>query len=137
MDKNKPQKQNYRNLASRIAGYLSNLKKPKCLVKASIFIFRKLYKINLTDFEVPEKGFTTFNAFFTRKLTANARNLGKGIISPVDGSVFDFGKVDPDNKIYVKFKYYYIDELLSDKFDNMSSYVVLYLAPSDYHRVHA
>mgnify|MGYP001352775140 CR=1 FL=1 len=133
----KPQKQNYRNLTSRIAGYLSNLKRPGWFVKAFIFLFRKFYKINLKDFEVPENGFKTFNSFFTRKLKKNTRIIDEGIISPVDGSVFDFGKVDPDNKIYVKFKHYYIDELLSDKFDTMSSYVVLYLAPSDYHRVHA
>ncbi|MDD3741539.1 MAG: archaetidylserine decarboxylase [Bacteroidales bacterium] len=137
MDQNKHQKQNYRNLASRIAGYLSNRKRPSWLAKILICIFKKKYSIDLSEFIVPENGFKTFNSFFTRKLKDDARIIGDGIISPVDGSVFDFGSVDPDNKIFVKFKYYYIDDLINGEFDNMSSYAVFYLAPSDYHRVHA
>lgn len=137
MVNNKQQKQNYRNLASRIAGYMSNLRKPAWAVRIFIKIYSKHYKIDLSDFVIPDKGFKTFNSFFTRKLKKNTRIIEKGLVSPVDGSVFDFGKVDPDDKIYVKFKYYYIDELICAEFDSMNSYAVFYLSPADYHRVHA
>lgn len=133
----KPQKQNYRNLASRIAGYLCNLKRPSWLVRLLIFIYRKKYKINLSDFIKPAKGYKTFNSFFTRKIKEVLRPIDEGLVSPVDGSVFDYGLIDPDNKIYVKFRHYYIDDLICSEFENLKSYVVLYLSPADYHRVHA
>jgi len=137
MDKRKPQKQNYRNFTSRLAGYLSNLKRPRWFVRFLIYFYKKKYRIQLSEFIVPAKGFRSFNSFFTRKLATGMRPLGEGLVSPVDGSVFDFGSVDPDNKIYVKHRHYYIDDLIGDDFENVSSYAVLYLSPANYHRVHA
>ncbi len=137
MNKPKPQKQNYRNFTSRLAGYLSNLKKPKWFVRLLIFIYKKKYKINIDEFQIPKKGFKSFNDFFTRSLKPNIRHISEGLISPVDGFVFDFGEIDPDDKIFVKQKYYYIDDLICSDFSNLNSYAVLYLSPANYHRVHA
>lgn len=137
MNKPKPQKQNYRNLTSRLAGYLSNLKRPRWVINLLIFSYRKKYKINLDEYVIPENGFKSFNSFFTRKIKEINRIIGEGLVSPVDGSVFDFGLIDPDNKIFVKHKHYYIDDLICDDFENLKSYAVLYLSPANYHRVHA
>lgn len=133
----KKQKQNYRNLTSRFAGRVSNLKKPKWSIATLIHIYRKKYKINMSDFVVPIGGFKTFNSFFTRNLKPEARQIDDGLVSPVDGTIFDAGNVDPDNKIFVKHKFYYIDDLLCRDFEDLKSYAVLYLSPADYHRVHA
>jgi phosphatidylserine decarboxylase len=133
----KKQKQNYRNLTSRFAGRVSNLKKPKWSVSMLIHIYRKKYKINMSDFIVPSGGFKSFNSFFTRNLMPGVRKIDEGIVSPVDGTIFDAGVVDPDNKIFVKHKFYYIDDLLCGDFEDLKSYAVLYLSPADYHRVHA
>lgn len=133
----KKQKQNYRNLTSRFAGRVSNLKKPRWSVSMLIHIYRKKYNINMSDFVVPSGGFKSFNSFFTRNLKSGARKIEAGLVSPVDGTIFDAGNVDPDNKIFVKHKFYYIDDLLGNDFDNVKSYAVLYLSPADYHRVHA
>lgn len=133
----KKQKQNYRNLTSRFAGRVSNIKKPKWSVSMLIHIYRKKYKINMSEFVVPTGGFKSFNSFFTRNLKSGVRKIDEGIVSPVDGTIFDAGNVDPDNKIFVKHKFYYIDDLLGSEFDNLKSYAVLYLSPADYHRVHA
>lgn len=137
MHKAKIQKQNYRNLTSRMAGSLSNLKRPRWFVNSLIKVYKKKYKIDMEGYLTPEKGFRNFNSFFTRKLQDVDRVIGDGLVSPVDGSIFDFGTIDRDNKIFVKHKYYYIDDLICDDFENLNSYVVLYLSPANYHRVHA
>ena len=133
----KPQKQNYRNFFSRMAGKLSNAKKPKWFIKCVIKILKKKYKIDLSEYVVPQNGFKTFNSFFTRNLKPDTRPISEGLVSPVDGFIFDFGKITGDNKIYVKFKHYYVDDLICDEYEEMSSYAVLYLSPANYHRVHS
>lgn len=131
------QKQNYRNLTSRFAGRVSNLKKPKWSISLLIRVYKKKFGIDMDDFVVPDGGFKTFNGFFTRNLKEGVRKVHDGLVSPVDGSVFDFGVIDLDNKIYVKHQHYYIDDLISGDFKNLKSYAVFYLSPADYHRVHA
>lgn len=131
------QKQNYRNLTSRFAGRVSNLKKPKWSISLLIRVYKKKFDIDMEDFIVPKGGYKSFNSFFTRKLKEGARTVNDGLVSPVDGSIFDFGVIDPDNKIYVKHRHYYIDDLISGDFENLKSYAVFYLSPADYHRVHA
>lgn len=133
------QKQNYRNLASRFAGYISNLTKPKIFVRFIIFVFRKIYRINLDEFIIPEGGFKNFNSFFTRKFKKEFRPISNHkIISPVDGYVVDYGPIDSEKKIFVKHKYYFVEDLISDSSDFVfKSYSVFYLSPKNYHRVHA
>ena len=137
MSATKQQKQNYRNFISRMAGKLANSKKPKWFIRSFIKMWKRKYKIDLSEYVVPTEGFNTFNSFFTRKLKPNPRPIKEGLVSPVDGFIFDFGKITGDNKIYVKFNHYYIDDLICDEYEDMSSYTVLYLSPANYHRVHA
>ncbi len=137
MAANKAQKQNYRNFWSRMAGKLANSRKPKWAVKSIIKLWKKKYHVNLSEYATPPKGYPTFNAFFTRTLKQGSRTIDEGIVSPVDGFIFDFGKITGDNKIYVKFKHYYLDDLICDEYEPMSSYTVFYLSPANYHRVHA
>jgi phosphatidylserine decarboxylase len=131
------QKQNYRNLTSRIVGHLSNVKHPRWLVRLAVRIFKNKYNISLDEYEVPETGFETFNSFFSRKLKYGKRPLGEGLVSPVDGFVLDYGPVNPNNKIYVKQKHYYVDDIILEDITELKSYCILYLSPSNYHRVHA
>lgn len=137
MPTQKPQKQNYRNFFSRMAGKLANSTKPRWFVRGVMKIWRKKYKVDLSEYVVPPNGYKTFNSFFTRNLKPGTRPINDGLVSPVDGFIFDFGKITGDNKIYVKFKHYYVDDLICDEYENMSSYAVLYLSPANYHRVHA
>ncbi|MDL2262571.1 archaetidylserine decarboxylase [Bacteroidales bacterium OttesenSCG-928-I21] len=133
----KTQKQNHRNLTSRIVGRLSNIKHPRWLVSFAIWRFKKNYDVSLEEYEIPENNFESFNAFFTRKLKKEARPLSKGLVSPVDGFVLDYGIVNPQNKICVKNKYYHIEDLIFEDVNDLKSYCILYLSPSNYHRVHA
>jgi phosphatidylserine decarboxylase len=129
--------QTFLNFLSRFAGRLANARHPRLFVKLFIYSFRKKYSISLDDFIIPEKGYKTFNEFFTRKLKQNKRTIDKGFISPVDGIIYDAGEIDKQRRIYVKHKYFNVDELIKTNSDSYSSFTVLYLSPSDYHRVHA
>ncbi len=135
----KIQKQNYRNTLSRIVGYLANVKKPKIFVRLFIFVFSKSYKINLEHFAIPDRGFKNFNEFFTRKYKPEQINIDdQNIVSPVDGFLIEKGKVSPNKILRVKDKDYFLKDLTGAvNLENFSSYAVLYLAPSNYHRVHA
>ncbi len=137
MERPKAQKQNYRNFWSRIAGKLANSRKPGWFVRGFTKLWIRKYKIDLSEYIIPPAGFKTFNSFFTRSLKPGVRQISDGITSPVDGFIFDFGKITGDNKIYVKFKHYYLDDLICREYEPMSSYSVLYLSPANYHRVHA
>lgn len=134
-----PQKQNYRNFASRIAGYVSNVKRPRFFVKFLIALFRLFYRIKLDEYIVSEGGFVSFNDFFTRKIKTQCRPLSDAkIIFPVDGKIVDYGIIDNEKKIFVKHKFYYLEDLISDSHHlNYKSYIILYLSPRNYHRVHS
>jgi phosphatidylserine decarboxylase len=133
------QKQNYRNGASRIAGFLANIKKPKCFVNLYIYLFSKYYKIKLEKFIIPEKKFKSFNDFFTRKYKPEYIEISEeNLISPVDGFLLENGEVSQEKILRVKDKDYYLKDLTGEaNLEPFNSYAVLYLAPGNYHRVHA
>ncbi|MBN2776154.1 MAG: phosphatidylserine decarboxylase [Bacteroidales bacterium] len=131
------EKRSYRNSISRLAGNLAKTKWPKFILKPVIRIYCKNYSIYLEDYKIPTNGFKTFNEFFTRKIKPELRPISEGIVSPVDGTVYDFGIVNNEKKIFVKNQYFSIQDLLQQKDNKFESFAVLYLSPSNYHRVHA
>ena len=135
--KNKPQKQNYRNAISRFIGYIANISRPRFFVKLLIKIFVLRNKINLDNFEIPHSYYKNFNAFFTRRYKSNLIRLGNGIVSPVDGYLLDYGKLTSEKLIKVKEKDYDFYALTGEDLCTVNSYAVFYLAPHNYHRVHA
>jgi phosphatidylserine decarboxylase len=90
------------------------------------------------------KEFKSYNDFFIRELKANSRPIEQSeniITSPVDGTVVDFGKIIEGNLIQAKEFKYSISDLLGNvdlgaKFRN-GLFVTIYLAPTDYHRIHS
>ena len=130
-------RQNSLNFTSRFMGRLANTRKPKSLIRLFIRTYIKKYNISLDDYIVPDEGYSTFNEFFTRKLKPKSRPIGQGIISAVDGYIYDSGAVNKDKKIYVKKKFYKVEELIGGNYKFLKSYIVLYLSPANYHRVHA
>ncbi|MDR2834599.1 MAG: archaetidylserine decarboxylase [Bacteroidales bacterium] len=133
----KKHKQNYRNKTSRATGSAANWTSPKWLVRYAINKFIKTNKISLSEYIVPEKGFKTFNDFFTRKIKPELRPIENGLVSPVDGEIFDFGYVNHTKKIFVKGTYFYVNQLTLEEYSDKKSFCVFYLAPNNYHRVHA
>ncbi|MBM7691844.1 phosphatidylserine decarboxylase [Peribacillus deserti] len=115
--------------------------------KASRFLipsYVKLYKLNLDEVERGINEFPTLHDLFVRKLKEKARNIhpdSSSVVSPVDGVLEDIGEIRPDKRITVKGKEYSIEEMLNngavlEKYIG-GSYMVMYLSPSHYHRIHS
>ena len=108
--------------------------------------FMRLYAIDTADVkrEIPQ-GFATFNEFFVRELRDGARpvdTLQDTLVSPVDGTVSQAGTLLSDRILQAKGHDYSLDELLAADLDTAQafadgSFATIYLAPYNYHRVHA
>jgi phosphatidylserine decarboxylase len=108
--------------------------------------FVKLYDVDTEEIKLglPED-FATFNEFFIRELKEGARDIDgdtRSIVSPVDGTVSLAGKLREDSILQAKGLDYSLDDLLATDLEEAASYVngrfaTIYLAPYNYHRVHA
>ncbi len=102
------------------------------------------YGVDLADFDVPQRGFPSFDDFFTRRLKAGLRPLDadqEALLCPADGRLEDLGPIDLGSTLLVKGRLYTAGELLAD--ERAASlyaggvFAIIYLSPRDYHRVHA
>ena len=110
------------------------------LIKLFISVFD--VDMNLANNPDPES-YSSFNTFFTRELSAEARPLSLDehtILCPVDGAVSQVGNIQNDTIIQAKGKSYTLKDLLvEDELANMftgGTFATLYLSPKDYHRIH-
>jgi phosphatidylserine decarboxylase len=108
--------------------------------------FARTYRVDLTEAEEAELGrYLTFNAFFTRALRTGARPVAGDtytVIAPADGTLTEFGALDKDTLLQAKGRSYCLEELLAERGSAVDalhggSYCTIYLAPHNYHRVHA
>lgn len=112
--------------------------------KNIIPLFIKTYKIDKNEMERDVSEYQTLHDLFTRRLKANARNISLGkdvMISPVDGVIRDFGKIDGNSRFPVKNSEIDLtmmlgDQTKSDKYIN-GHYIIFYLSPQNYHRIHS
>ena len=89
--------------------------------------------------------FATFNDFFIRELADDARPIDAdddAIVSPVDGTVSFAGTIHGDSIFQAKGIDYSLGDLLATDTNEAERYVdgsfaTIYLAPYNYHRVHA
>jgi len=108
--------------------------------------FIRLYKVDIDDVKLDVPGdFATFNDFFVRELDDDARKVdtnANSIVSPVDGTVSSAGPIHGSNIFQAKGIDYSLDDLLATDLQEAKQYVdgayaTIYLAPYNYHRVHA
>lgn len=104
-------------------------------------VYCTFYDVNLEEAESAGP-YPSFDAFFTRPLRSGVRPLAEApIISPADGKLSAWGRIDSDARFSVKNQNYSAAELVGDRADagryEGGSFAVVYLAPSDYHRVHS
>ena len=110
-----------------------------------IRLFKRAYGISLAEAErTAVADYHSFNDFFTRALAAGARPIDGGehtLISPVDGFVSEFGAIDDGRLLQAKGITYSLAELLGDPGAaerlRGGKFITLYLAPANYHRIHA
>ena len=104
-----------------------------------ISTFCLFYKVDFSEAKKKKEEYKTFNDFFTRELKPNCRPISSGLCFPCDGLVADCGDIDKNPKIHAKGHCFSIVDLVgADSLDHFSkgSHLTVYLAPSDYHRVH-
>ncbi len=105
----------------------------------------KIYPVTLTEAIIEDaRAYSTFNDFFTRQLKPELRPIEKNsqiIVSPVDGTVAQIGRIQQNQLIQAKNFYFSLESLLGDdpKLASLfydGEFATLYLAPHNYHRVH-
>jgi phosphatidylserine decarboxylase len=107
--------------------------------------FIRLYGVDMAQALDPDPvGYSSFNAFFTRALKADARPLAEGeesALCPADGTLSQAGTIRDGRIFQAKGRDYSLTELLggdttwSARFDG-GRFATVYLSPRDYHRVH-
>lgn len=123
--------------------FLKKFSKSK-LSKVIIQSYGNFYKLNWEEVEGNKDEFGSLHELFTRKLKPGVRTVHQdklSVVSPVDAVYEDSGKIDSDRTITVKEKNYSIKEMLGDD-EALQKYIdgqfiILYLSPSHYHRIHS
>lgn len=108
--------------------------------------FCRFVDIDLGEAAIGDKNaYRSLNQFFTRELKPGARPVASGddvIVSPADGRLAEFGRLDGERLVQAKGKTYTLDALLAEPAELIASFrggsfLTIYLAPHNYHRVHA
>ncbi len=126
---------------SRVVYKLTRLESK--LVPKSIEIFSKAFGVNLNDAIHPDPShYKTFNAFFTRQLKPELRPVANTqLVSPVDGTISQFGPIKDALLIQAKGVNYSLNTLLGCTIEQAKQFeggefITIYLSPKDYHRIH-
>jgi len=108
--------------------------------------FIRLYRVETSEIRlsVPDD-FASFNDFFVRELAQGSRPVdasASSIVSPVDGTVSQLGQLRGNALLQAKGIEYTLEELFASNIDDArafanGSFATIYLAPFNYHRVHA
>ena len=128
---------------SKVAGRLAASRHPY-VKRTFIRSFAKAYNVSLDEYERQSlNAYESFNDFFTRELKEDARPIDTtvdGIVSPADGIISQLGQIGEQKVLQAKGRYYDVGQLLADSEDGRyfadGSFATVYLAPSNYHRVH-
>jgi len=128
---------------SKVAGRLAASRHPY-VKRTFIRSFAKAYNISLDEYERQSlNAYESFNDFFTRELKEDARTVDttdNGIVSPADGIISQLGQIQDHKLLQAKGRHYDVGQLLADSEDGSyfadGSFATIYLAPSNYHRVH-
>ncbi|KAL7685938.1 hypothetical protein Plhal304r1_c029g0096461 [Plasmopara halstedii] len=141
---------------SRLWGQVHDKELPRWMRKPVYKAWTAVFKCNLDEMKYPLDDYANLSEFFSRPLKSNARSFDFAVnhlASPIDGTVASLGVVTNSTSNVptleqIKGARYRLDEFLGDLpsfFDELNPaskdkslfYCVLYLAPGDYHRIHA
>ena len=105
--------------------------------------FAKVYDINTEEILDEIDDFKNLNEFFIRKLRSDARPINRdedSLVSPTDGVISEVGVIGENSTFVVKSQVYNVQTLvgdseLADKYKD-GIYLIIYLSPRNYHRIH-
>ncbi|MCS7458900.1 archaetidylserine decarboxylase [Paenibacillus doosanensis] len=128
-----------RKSISRLTGAFAKSRASRGLIPR----FAKIYGIPMQDAEKQWTEYASLNDFFTRRLRQGLRPVNTAehtLVSPVDAAITGMGPISEGLIVNVKGQDYTVEELLnhSPRTVNYKNgfYFVLYLSPTDYHRIH-
>ncbi len=132
------------HLLSRLVGAIAD-SEWSWLKNTFITWFIKRYNVDMNEAADPEPtNYKSFNAFFTRQLRPEARDIvaeNTSIACPADGAISQLGDIQQGRIFQAKGQTYSLSELvggddaIASQFDN-GKFATIYLSPRDYHRVH-
>jgi phosphatidylserine decarboxylase len=136
-----------KNTFSRAMGAILRAPMPQRVHREIIRRFAKAYGVDASESERDILSYPTFAEFFTRRLKPGLRPIapGEGVpVSPVDGTVGEFGPIHGGTLVQAKGKTYTVAELIGGpdaqadaaQFEG-GTFLTIYLAPYNYHRIHA
>ncbi len=130
-----------KNAVSYLFGRIASIPLPKRLAGSVNRLYCRLYKVRVDECEFPPEHYSSLQQFFTRNLRAGIRPIGAAPISPVDGSLNQFGKIENGTLLQAKGRLFTVQRLLSDpeasKCFRNGYFQTFYLAPKDYHHIHS
>jgi phosphatidylserine decarboxylase len=133
-------------LLNRGFARLCTRRRPRFAVQAAIALWTRRAGLELSDFEPGP--WSSVQEFFLRRLRPGARPIEPGFVSPVDGHVVGAGPLHAGTQIDVKGRRLSLLRVVNgrDGVADSSSlpldayigghYVVLFLSPRGYHRMH-
>lgn len=134
---------------------MTHLELPVQLREPLYGFYSTLFNVIMEEVPKPLKEFPSLNSFFTRRIHPSVRPISHTeFVSPVDGSVLVFGDCDGLWSEQVKGIWYSLESLLGQDVHELIQkyrkpqkgksktlpnlkYCVIYLAPGDYHGIHA
>lgn len=129
---------------SRAWGWLARRRHPRLGVDLLKRTFVKAVGIDMSEAADPIGAYGCLEDLFVRQLKPGARRIDPdplAVVSPVDGKLGACGAVHMDTCLQVKGRTYSVTRLLDDDVEAAryegGSYATFYLAPRDYHRIHA
>ena len=131
-----------RHALTRAIGRLAACESP-WIKRPFIDMFSALYAVDLSEAARPNRAdYRSFNDFFTRALRPDARPLPAdplALACPADGAISQSGPIQENCLLQAKGVRYSLDSLAGDLGEgfNGGRFAVIYLAPRNYHRVHA
>ncbi len=129
---------------SHTVGWLARRHVPRPLRAPLYRGFARRVGADLAQVPQPLDAYPRFDDFFTRTLPEGTRPIAPGddvVVSPCDGVLAEAGVAEGGRLLQCKGRDYTLQGLLADAdearaFDG-GAFVTLYLAPRNYHRVHA
>ena len=131
---------------ARLMGYSARIRFPKWLNRVFLKMFVWKYKVNMKESTSTLEDFQCLSDLFLRHLKEGCRPIDTQDdiwTSPVDGRIHSFGNIEKglfhqNGDIFGSIHSLLgDDDLLTPQDFHSGSYMIIYLSPQDYHRVHS
>jgi phosphatidylserine decarboxylase len=130
------------HLLSRIAGRLA-ASEARWIRGPLVRAFARVYGVDMAEAGRPDlESYRSFNDFFTRSLTPDARPVdaaADAVVSPADGVVSQTGLIERGELVQAKgirYSFATLADVCADERFEGGPFATVYLSPKDYHRVH-